>query len=124
MDAKSSARLSALMRWAEAAGELGHDVPGANDLELIAVAKTAAHPDVDAATVEPWAETIAWIIAQASMGVADPYGQLPDELRRPSTADAAEPDRESVPALVEPEARAARARADAALGGRRSAAGG
>lgn len=111
MDAKSSARLSALMRWAEAAADLGHDVPDANDLELIAVAKSAAHPDVDATTVEPWAATIAWIIAQASMGVADPYGQLPDELRSPSTVDALEPDRESVPALVEPEARAARARA-------------
>jgi hypothetical protein len=84
MDAKATARLTALMRWAEEAAGQGHSVPEPKDLELVAVAKSVVHPDVDSHALAPWTETIVWIMGQASMGVADPYSQLPEELLAPA----------------------------------------
>ncbi|GAB2737914.1 hypothetical protein GCM10027090_06390 [Sinomonas soli] len=85
MEAKASARYAALVRWADAVAENGHEVPSVEVLEVLAVARTLDAPGADHPAVEPWAATIRWIMAQASMGVVDPYSQLPPELAEPAT---------------------------------------
>jgi hypothetical protein len=84
MEAKASARYAALTRWAEAAAQAGHDVPTGEVLEVLAVSRSLDVGDRAHAAVQPWAETIRWIMAQASMGVVDPVSQLPPELTVPT----------------------------------------
>ncbi|GAB4100371.1 hypothetical protein [Sinomonas halotolerans] len=83
MEAKASARYSALVRWAEAAAAAGHEVPTVEVLEVLAVTRSVEAPGAEHVAVKSWAETIRWIMAQASMGVVDPYSQLPEELAVP-----------------------------------------
>lgn len=90
MEAKASARYAALLRWAEAAAEAGHEVPAVEVLEVLAVTRSLDASGSGRAAVEPWAETIRWIMAQASMGVVDPYSQLPPELAGPVIPSRAE----------------------------------
>jgi Type I restriction enzyme R protein N terminus (HSDR_N) len=87
LDAKSQARFEALIRWAAEAAESGMAVPEQSHLERIAVAKTAAGSGIDSVTVQCWAATMDWLMGQASFGVADPYLQLPEDLRMPVGMD-------------------------------------
>ena len=106
MEAKASARYAALVRWAEAAAEAGHEVPAVEVLEVLAVTRSFDVPEAQHAAVGPWAETIRWIMTQASMGVVDPYSQLPPELAAPAGASpSGTPDAgDGVGAPSEPEA--------------------
>ncbi len=101
MEAKASARYAALIRWAEAASEAGHVVPTHQVLEVLAVTRSLEAPEAEHPAVGPWVETIHWIMTQASMGVVDPYSQLPPELagpgRTPSAPAQDEEDRPGTP---------------------------
>ncbi|MBL0705137.1 type I restriction enzyme HsdR N-terminal domain-containing protein [Sinomonas cellulolyticus] len=56
----------------------------------------AEHP-----AVTPWADTIRWIMAQASMGVLDPYSQLPPELAVPREASSAHAQDDDAPGAAD-----------------------
>ena len=96
-DAKYEARLAVLAAWAREAASVGHPVPSEEDLKTISLLKDAATDQVDRQSVEPWLQTIQWLLKQAAFGVAEPHRQLPVELAQPLGLMAP-----SEPAVAEP----------------------
>jgi len=81
-------QLAVLLAWQASAASAGHTVPSAATLAAIAAAgAVTGAPAGTEASVEPWSNSITFLLRQMKMGVVSP--DLPNELKVPEVSGAA-----------------------------------
>ena len=78
-----SRRIDVLLRWRASIAEGPWPVPSEADLTKVGNAGTPLPPYVDRAALDPWADTIRFLIEQVALGGPDPVGRIPARLRSP-----------------------------------------
>lgn len=85
MDDKQARRVDVMLEWRDGAVAAGHAVPSEADVIHIAAAGEPYPAGVDVAAVQPWRDTIAFLLKMLKLRAPDPVAQLPDDLRTPAT---------------------------------------
>jgi hypothetical protein len=89
---KAGKRIQVLLDWRDRTEAAGHPVPSVPDMMRIGAAGELRPDGVLLDAVEPWAETIAFLLKQLKFGVSDPVAQLPDDLITPAPPNGSAPD--------------------------------